>query len=255
MEYGANRQMNHGLTGLPPRSAASTEPFSYLGQELESYSHAEKWKAYLHGKLRPYLKGDVLEVGAGIGSNAKFFSASEFTSWLCLEPDETLATRIPRADRRDVKIGTIQSLPLEARFDSILYIDVLEHIEDDTAEMQLATQLLKPGGHLIVLVPAHQWLYSPMDDAVGHFRRYSRKSLLATAPAAELQLQMAWYLDSVGIAASLANRLLLRHSKPSVEQIRFWDNYLIPVSMAIDKVLGHNIGKSALAIWQKQHSA
>ena len=106
------------------------------------------------------------------------------------------------------------SLPSEDRFDTILYVDVLEHIEDDRGELAGAAARLRTGGHVVVLAPAHQALYSPFDKAIGHFRRYSHRSLLAAAPST-LQPVAAYYLDAVGMAASLANRLLLRASMPS----------------------------------------
>ena len=80
--------------------------------------------------------------------------------------------------------GTIADiLDRPQRFDAVLYIDVLEHIEDDRGELERATRLLREGGYLIVLSPAHQWLFSPFDEAIGHFRRYDRRSLGALQPA------------------------------------------------------------------------
>jgi hypothetical protein len=144
----------------------------------------------------------------------------------------------------------VASLPLGERFDTILYIDVLEHIEDDRAELAASGARLRPGGHIVVLAPAHQWLYSPFDKAIGHFRRYSKPSLLATAPPGLLAVA-AYYLDAVGVAASLANRVLLRASLPTYAQIVFWDRVLVPCSRAIDPMLARSVGKSVVAIWTR----
>jgi hypothetical protein len=137
------------------------------------------------------------------------------------------------------------------QFDSIVYIDVLEHIEEDTRELQLASACLRPGGHLVVLVPAHQWLFSPMDEAIGHFRRYNRGNLTAAGAEAGANLVRMEYLDAVGMAASLANRFLLRAEAPGVGQIKFWDTYMVPVSTAVDGIFGHRLGKSLLGVWRK----
>ena len=228
----------------------SSETFPYIGTELEAFSYARNWKDYLHKRMKPFIKGDVLEVGAGIGNNTDLFSKTPHTSWTCIEPDAQLAARIPRVGNREVIVSTLASVS-DRRVDSILYIDVLEHIEDDAAEMTMAAQCLKPGGHLMVLVPAHQWLFSPMDAAIGHFRRYDRKAMRAAAPKQGVKLLSMHYLDAVGKAASLANRVLLKSSAPSVSQIKFWDTYMVPVSTAVDGVFGYQFGKSLLAIWRK----
>src|SRR5262249_14397558 len=96
-----------------------------------------------------------------------------------------------------------------------------EHIADDRSELAAAAAHLKPGGKLIVLGPAHPWLYSPFDKALGHYRRYTRRMLAAAVPA-DLQRVELIYLDSVGLLASTGNRLLLRRSLPSPRQIRIW---------------------------------
>lgn len=72
---------------------------------------------------------------------------------------------------------TLAALPRDSRFDTILYIDVLEHIADDRAELVEAARRLNPGGYLVVLSPAHQWLFTAFDAAIGHVRRYTAKSL------------------------------------------------------------------------------
>ncbi|NIQ14480.1 MAG: methyltransferase type 12, partial [Candidatus Dadabacteria bacterium] len=112
-------------------------------------------------------------------------------------------------------------------YDTILYIDVLEHIEDDYNELQSAKKLLSDTGTLIILSPAHQWLFSEFDEAIGHHRRYTKATLLKIIPD-ELNLINIRYLDSIGLFASLANRVLMRKSIPSMNQIKFWDRVMVP---------------------------
>ena len=228
---------------------------SYVGNELELFQHATRWKSYYARTVRRYLVGDVLEVGAGFGGTSRFLCDGRQRSWTCLEPDPALLRQLH--DRfaahplpcpvRGV-CGTVDALAADERFDAILYIDVLEHIEDDASELARSARRLRLGGHIIVLAPAHQSLYSEFDKALGHFRRYSKASLLAAAPAA-LRSVEAFYLDTAGMAASLANRLLLRASMPTSGQIMFWDRVLVPVSRVVDPVLARSVGKSVVAIW------
>lgn len=223
---------------------------TYIGTELEVFAHARNWKEYVRRKINPYLKGDVLEVGAGIGTNTPIYaSQAGYETWTCLEPDASLAAQIPAVSRSERIVGTLQMVA-NRQFDALMYLDVVEHIEDDASELKLASGILKPGGHLIVLAPAHQWLYTPFDKAIGHFRRYSRKTLLAAA-SPSLTLVSIQYLDSVGMLASIANKLLLNSAHPTVAQIKMWDQILVPQSKLIDVLTAHRLGKSLLAIWRR----
>ncbi len=160
------------------RAVADSE-FRYAGSELELFEKARNWKAYWRAQIRGFIRGDVLEVGAGIGANTLTLAGLKYERWTCLEPDAALAARIalPPGGRHEPAVGTIDTLPAEAQFDAVLYIDVLEHIEDDRAELARAAARLKPGGALIVLAPAHPFLFTPFDAAIGHFRRYTHASL------------------------------------------------------------------------------
>jgi hypothetical protein len=149
-----------------------------------------------------------------------------------------------------VQIGTTLDVNPRSRFDTILYIDVLEHIEDDRGEMSRAAELLAPRGTLIVLSPAFQLLFSEFDRSVGHYRRYTRASLAAVMPASLRQLRLR-YIDSVGFMASLANRALLRQELPSRRQIALWDRVMIPASRVLDPLLAHSFGRSVLAVYER----
>jgi 2-polyprenyl-3-methyl-5-hydroxy-6-metoxy-1,4-benzoquinol methylase len=130
-----------------------------------------------------------------------------------------------------------------------LYIDVLEHVEDDKQELETAASLLAPGGHLVVLSPAHQWLFSEFDQRIGHYRRYSREALNTRVPP-HLTVCILRYLDTAGVFASLANKVLLRQATPSMQQVRFWDRLLVPLSRRIDNKIAFRFGKSILGVWR-----
>lgn len=230
-------------------------PFVYEGSQLEVFDLAVNWKNYLRRQLRPYLKGAVLEVGAGMGSATREFCDGSQGRWVCLEPDASLAQRIPGNStpamaKCEIRVGSLADLPPQELFDAILYIDVLEHIEDDRAEVALAASHLRSGGVVAIMSPAHQWLFTPFDQSVGHFRRYNKAMLRAIAPQGCAEARMV-YLDSVGMSASLANRLLLQSAKAKASQVLFWDRCLIPLSRIADPLLGFTVGKSVLAVWRR----
>ena len=228
-------------------------PYQYAGSELEIFEKAHNWKAYLRCSMQPYLKGSVLEVGAGLGANTRQFANLNFDRWTCLEPDTALLSQIrlgpPPLDRHERIAGDIFTLDPARHFDAIIYIDVLEHIREDAGELLRASMHLNPGGVLVVLSPAHPWLFTPFDTAIGHYRRYTRESLRAVAPD-HLHCEKLVYLDSVGMLASLGNRLLLDQSMPTAAQIKTWDSVLVPCSRFLDPLFGGAVGKSVLGIWR-----
>jgi SAM-dependent methyltransferase len=229
--------------------------YSYPGAELGLFADAIRWKRYWASHVRPYVRGRVLEVGAGLGANTQLLRNAAHSRWVCVEPDAALADRLrDRVSRHpagpcEVVAGTLADLSPGDRFDAALYLDVLEHIGDDAGELAAARDRLAHGGALIVLAPAHRWLHSPFDAAVGHSRRYDRRRLEAAAPPG-LTLRRIRYLDCAGLTASLANRLLLRKRLPAPGDIRLWDRALVPVSRLLDPVLGYRVGKSILAVWR-----
>jgi SAM-dependent methyltransferase len=231
-----------------------TRDFAYRGAELDTFAQAKRWKKYWSNHVRQHLGQCALEVGAGIGANTPYLNKGA-SEWICLEPDKNMAEILEQRRRSQELVataifaGTVSDLPRTRSFDSIVYIDVLEHIEDDAGEVLEAAARLRPGGTLIVLVPAHVWLFSPFDAAIGHYRRYSSKSLRRLA-CPELELVKFRQLDSVGIFASLANRFVFKSEIPTIEQVMIWDRFLVPMSRFFDPLLFYRIGKSLLAVWR-----
>lgn len=231
------------------------EAYTYPGDELTLFQHARNWKKYFSHAIRPFIGGHVLEAGAGIGASTLLLNDGSAPSWLLLEPDPAMcsllqeklqAKELPANCR--VTTGHIQDL--STTFDSILYIDVLEHIEKDKEELEEAAAKLNPGGYLVVLSPAFGFLYNPFDKAIGHYRRYNKKMIRQRTPAG-LRLVRNRYYDSAGYFAALANKLLLRKKYPSQGQVLFWDRWLVPVSRVTDTLSFHSLGKSIIAVWQK----
>lgn len=233
------------------------DDYHYLGAELDVFARAQNWKRYLAAQMASFVFGDVLEVGAGIGAITQALAPLPRRTWTCLEPDAGLAQRLNSAvramagpDRISVIIGALRDLPSAANYDCILYVDVLEHIEKDGAEVSAAVAMLRRGGHLVVLCPAHNWLYTPFDRAIGHYRRYDRCRFQSLQPPSASMVRLR-YLDSVGLGASLGNRLFLRSASPTQAQVLFWDRVLVRASVLLDPLLGYRIGKSIIGVWRK----
>lgn len=236
-------------------------PQRYLGQELELFRAAQQWKRYLRDWTRPAISGSVLEVGAGLGATTRALCGGAARAWLALEPDPELAeaarasfARDPLPLQPELVCGTLEALPPERRFDTILYVDVLEHIADDAGELRRAAGHLRAGGALIALCPAYPWLYSEFDRALGHHRRYSARALRALSPPG-LRLARLEHLDACGLLASLGNKLLLRRALPTRAQVWVWDRLLVRASQRLDPWLGRRVGKTLAAEWRADRAA
>ena len=124
--------------------------------------------------MNKYLKGNILEVGAGCGSFTKHYQNKEITSITLTELDQTNILNLNKKFDSNKKIKIIRKNidQIEEKFDVIIYLHVLEHIKHDQNEINEASKRLNKNGVLIIMVPAHQKMYSNLDRAVGHFRRY-----------------------------------------------------------------------------------
>ncbi len=240
---------------------AKSNEFPYIGGELDLFALAKNWKAYVKREIGEYLVGNVLEVGAGIGGTTVALNDGSACHWICVEPDFAQAKRLrsqvaqSRATLEPiVVVGSLRAFAERSLFDCVLYMDVLEHIDQDQVQVQMAARLVRPGGHIVVLSPAHQWLFSEFDKSIGHRRRYTKSSLRHLMPDGWIEKKLA-YLDSVGVLLSLGNVVALRQSLPTRSQIMVWDRVCVPISRIVDRLLLGNFGKSVLAVWKKHGSA
>ena len=154
--------------------------------------------------IRKFVRGNVLEVGAGIGNITSRLSEAA-DSVLAIEPSPELFEQLQRATAElkntEVSRSTTKDLVsagLRNQFDVVVYFNVLEHIKDDSAELSLARELMTPNSYLVILVPAHQWLYSKIDRMTGHHRRYSKKSI-TTCVQKEFDIIALWNFDTFGL--------------------------------------------------------
>lgn len=226
---------------------------NYIGNELEFFKDAVNWKDYYSSKLKKHIKGNVLEVGAGIGINSNYLCNKSVVSWTFLEPDSELCREIKKntslAVAQEIIVGTIEDVK-DDKFDTIIYIDVLEHIEDSEKEIIRLKKKLKDNGKLLILVPAYQFLFNEFDEKLGHFRRYNKR-ILTQEINGELTKKELYYLDSMGFFASLMNRFFLKESEIKQQQVLFWDKILVRISRIVDVVVFRSFGKSLIGVYEK----
>ena len=146
-----------------------------LAHDLHAMARAQAYNDWLIDRARPWLRGRVLDVGAGIGTHTIQLRglADEVVA---LEPDPQFAQMLrDRVDGVQIVEGDATDVP--GPFDAIVCFNVLEHIEDDESTLRRLRELLASHGALLLLVPAHPTLFGPIDTAFGHYRRYGKGEL------------------------------------------------------------------------------
>ncbi len=229
----------------------------YAGNELSTFVEARNFHLYYMRLFGEHLRGDVLEVGAGLGTFTQEILNAGVSHLTACEPDLKMADTLAKmfVGRARVVPGGIRDVPpASGPFDAIVYVDVMEHIEDDRAEVMVAAARLKRGGTLVIGGPAHSWLYSPFDASIGHYRRYDRRSVEQLIVSCHgLDLEQFQYSDSLGMALSLGNRWLSRQNLPTRGQVRFWNDVVLPFSRRIDPLLSYRVGKSFVAVARRRN--
>lgn len=225
---------------------------AYSGVDnLEVMQEAVNYNRYLLDAVRHYAPtaGKVLDFGAGSGQFAVPLTelGMDVTA---LEPDQLLQQRLRAKGLRAV--GSTQELP-DGSFDYIYSLNVLEHIEDDTAALRSLHAKLTPRGKLFIYVPAFPVLYTSMDAKVGHVRRYTRQTLTSRVTAAGFHIERVAYADSVGFFATLLFKAIgNKDGGVSVGALKLYDRLIFPISRALDLVAQHWFGKNLLLACTKQ---
>ena len=224
---------------------------NYEGWELKFFDHAKNFRTYQLQLIKKYLKGNVAEVGPGNGTNLNYYIKYPKKVDL-FEPTKKLYLRLKANFKKDNKISVYnKKLITKKKYNVILYLDVLEHIEDDKQEIIKAYKSIKNNGYLVINVPAFSHLYSQFDKDVGHYRRYEKKDFKLILKGIKFKKISFTYYDSIGYLLSLLSSIFsLNYKKNFKKKIILWDK-LIPISKVFDFLTCNNFGKSLLIVIKK----
>jgi len=224
---------------------------NYPGTELDNFDKATFWRKYIYSKIKKFIKGDVLEVGAGIGSFTNNYK--HIANKLTLSEVDPHNLEVIKKKFSETKFHFTSKFTkdLNEKFDTIMYLNVLEHIKNDKNEISHAFKKLNKDGFLIILVPAHNELYSKFDEAVGHFKRYEMNFFKKIEIENSITHKLI-YLDAMGYFLYYLNKFFFKEEVyPSKLKILIWDKFFTPITFILDKVLMHTFGKNILYIIQK----
>mgnify|MGYP006080681687 CR=1 FL=1 len=218
----------------------------------EKFDNANFHINYCLKFIYKYLSGDILEVGAGCGSFTKNYINKKINSITLTELDEKNILNLNTKFKNNKKVKVLKEdiKNIDEKFDAIIYLHVLEHIKNDEAEIEEATSKLKKDGFLIIMVPAHQKIYSNLDKAVGHFRRYEIDFF--KKDFAGLKKENIRFLDSMGYFLYYLNKVFFKKEiYPSNFKIFIWDKLFTPITIIVDYIFRYKFGKCILVVYKK----
>ncbi|HEY1786820.1 MAG TPA: class I SAM-dependent methyltransferase [Verrucomicrobiae bacterium] len=232
-----------------PNASAVTEDF-----EFAALSVADNYRKALLREFSEYLRGNVLEVGAGIGQITEaLLKKSDIGRLTSIEPDSNFYAQLAgKFPGHSVVHGTIEDLPRDSSWNAVVSINVLEHIKEDERELKnYHEHLHKSAGVLCLFVPARMEIYAELDRDFGHFRRYTRPELRGKLERAGFQVLRLRYYNLAGYFAWWLNFCLLKKRHFDARSVRFFDRFIFPVVHGFEsRICPPIVGQSLLAIAQ-----
>ena len=235
---------------------------SYAGKDLEAMSFAVNYHRWILSIFEPFLGRRVVEVGAGTGSFSELLLERRFESLSLVEPStemyqqlcrrvEELKPALAVKTYNDIFQQAAPQISSSQRPDSIIYVNVLEHIADDAAELGIINSALESGGRLFIFVPALQWLHGSFDRQINHFRRYSKAELERKCVSAGFRVITSRYFDLLGVLPWWVKYRLLQSSKMEPGAVRFYDERVVPIARSLESRVSPPLGKNVLLIAEK----
>tara|TARA_B100000886_G_scaffold150531_1_gene102332 strand:+ start:1071 stop:1751 length:681 start_codon:yes stop_codon:yes gene_type:complete len=224
----------------------------YSGWELKFFDASKNFRNYQYNLVKDFIGKKILEVGPGTGNFAENFLLKKSENIYLAEINKDLALDLENKfkDNKNVSILPKKINEINIFFDTICYFDVIEHIKFPEEELSEALNKLEKNGHLIVIVPAYNYLFSDYDKAVGHYKRYEKQFFIDYIKKNNLKCEKLIYFDSIGYMFLLLNKII-KSKKSSVGFATLIWNLLIPLSKLIDMITLNYFGKSLLCIMRK----
>lgn len=221
---------------------------------LESMSQATYYNEWVKEQFASYLKGDILEVGCGIGNFSEILAG--YGQLTAIDINQAYVKEAKRGvgKKAEIGVGDIEKGKYffdKNFFDSIVCINVLEHIKDDRIALENIYKLLSPQGFLILLVPSHAFLYNSIDKSIGHYRRYEKDQLEEMLIEHNFKIEKSKRINLLGSIGWFVAGKLLGEKHISESKIKIF-NLISPLFLLLEKIIETPIGTSILIIARKK---
>ena len=240
-------------------STSAIKESAGLSLEIQSrLSEVDRYNEWIFDQFRPYLGRRVLDVGCAIGNITQYLLDREFVCGIDVVEEFTTEIRKRFADRLnfraalfDIADPAVVTALASDNIDTIISVNVLEHVEDDGQALDNMNRILTPGGKLLLLVPALQWLYGTMDAADNHYRRYCKRLLRERITAAGFNVEKVYYMNLIGIAGWFLNGKILKNDLISTSHYSLY-NRIVPVISKVESLVHPPIGLSVVSVATKR---
>jgi SAM-dependent methyltransferase len=227
---------------------------SLQSEILEDLVEARNYRRWLVDLALPHLGDDPLEVGSGLGHYAADWAAAGVPRWTASEADPTRLTQLRErfAGHPVVRVREL-AVPIEetASHSAVVAYNVLEHIPDDVGALRAFAGLLRPGGRVVLVVPAFPSAMSEFDLAIGHQRRYRRRTLRAAAEAAGLRVEVLHHVNCIGLLGWYVLVKALKGRPQAGPALTFYDRVVVPVLRRVEARVHPPFGQSLLLVARK----
>jgi 2-polyprenyl-3-methyl-5-hydroxy-6-metoxy-1,4-benzoquinol methylase len=230
----------------------------YAADDLETMQGARRYAAHLFALFLPYVGRRVLEVGCGIGTmSQKLSEVSEVV--LGIEPNPSCAAQVRQHMQNEARFSLRECLLEQCdadelashRFDTVVCVNVLEHIDDDAGALSMFKRVVQPGGHVLIWVPAIPAAYGPLDAELGHHRRYTKASLAQAFTRAGLEIVSLRYTNPIGLVGWMFNAHVGKSTTHSPLQIKLFETLVAPWALPLDRLIAPPVGLSLAAVGRR----
>lgn len=225
--------------------------FSSGSENLSMMKDAPNYLAYVAKLVNKHVssRGITVDFGAGNGLQSSFL-CKPHDRYFCVDSDPRMQDELRAMGYQATSsLKTFESGSVE----TVVSVNCLEHIERDDILITEFLNILKVDGKVVIYVPALPFLFSEMDQKVGHYRRYTKKSLLALFSKSEFEINNVKYVDVMGIFATILYKYLpTNNASTSKRGLKFFDRFLVPGTILLDRLLGYRIGKNLLIVATKR---
>lgn len=222
-------------------------------QTLESMSQAVWYNQWTLDKFKQFLNGEILEVGCGIGNFTETLVDYGRVWAIDINKDYVTQTKDKVGGKAQVGLGDIERGEYffkSKKFDSIVCLNVLEHIKNDQLALDNLFSLLKTGGRLVLLIPAHQFLYGEIDKLINHYRRYNKTEIVGRLKKIGFKIDKSRLLNLMGAIGWFISGKILQETTVKKEKIKIF-NLVAPIFLGFENLIEPPIGTSILIIAQK----
>jgi SAM-dependent methyltransferase len=229
------------------------ETFAYASDELDALAGADNYYAAILDRFSPYFGNSVVEVGAGVGTfAARILDRSPRARLVLVEPAinnfQPLSERFIDDGRVSTRNGYLGDLADELVADSLVAVNVLEHVPDDLDFLRSAFRVVRPGGHLLLFVPALPALFGTLDEAFEHHRRYTRRTLRHVISGSGFNLLDIRYTNLPGVLSWFAAGRIFRRRTITRSQANAYDRWVMPTVRMMERFVSPPVGQSLVAI-------